>query len=49
MDFRFCHDLTHKNGRNSLIYWTFSYLYLFKQSYLATYALRPIFIFFRFF
>ena len=39
----FCLTLTHKNGRNSfnfryrgLIFWIFSYLYVFKKSCLAT-------------
>merc|ERR1711954_20454 len=37
LDLRFCHDLTHENGRNSLnfldrglIFWIFSYLYVLK-------------------
>ena len=52
MDLRFRFDLTHKNDRNSLnfldrrlIFWTFSYLYVFKKSYLKTSSLRPIFKF----
>ena len=43
MDMRFRHDLTHENDRHSLnfwdrvlIFWTFSDLYVFKKSYLAT-------------
>ena len=43
MDLKFRHDLPHENGRNSLnflerghIFWTFSYLYVFEKSYLAT-------------
>merc|ERR1711954_22930 len=43
LDLRFCHDLTHENGRDSLnfserglIFWIFSYLYVLKKSYLKT-------------
>ena len=52
MDLRFRHNLTHENGHNSLnfwdrglIFWTFSYLYVFKKSYFATLAVRLIFKF----